>query len=110
MKGEFDKKYFSIRLREIRKSKNLTQEQLCDITGIDVSNYSKMETGKVMPSMSSLYKLITKAGYSPNEMFEYKHIDSEENLDSLLKEMYDRFSFKQKQMLYKIMRSIEENK
>ena len=34
------------RLKELRKSKHLTQVQMQMLTGIDQSDYSKIETGK----------------------------------------------------------------
>lgn len=39
------------RLRELRKKKNLTQLQVQMKTGIDQSDYSKMEKGKRYPTM-----------------------------------------------------------
>lgn len=38
------------RLKELRKSKNLTQLQVQIKTGIDQSNYCKMESGKRKPT------------------------------------------------------------
>ncbi|MCI5687546.1 MAG: helix-turn-helix domain-containing protein [Emergencia sp.] len=38
------------RLRELRKNKDLTQLQVQLKTGIDQSNYSKMESGKRKPT------------------------------------------------------------
>lgn len=108
MENEFDKKHFALRLREIRKSKGLTQEQVCEIIGLDVSNYSKMETGKITPSLSSLQKLILHAGFVPNEMFEYNHLDMEDKLDVKIEKMYEKFTLSQKKFLYKMMRLIEE--
>ena len=35
-----------MRLRELRKEKNLTQIQMQILTGIDQSDYSKLESGK----------------------------------------------------------------
>lgn len=110
MEKEFDKKHFALRIREIRKSKGLTQEEICDLTGIEVSNYSKIETGKVAPSMASLQRLIKYAGFVPNEIFEYNCLDTEESLKEIIFSMYDKFSFSQKKLLYKIMRGIEEYK
>lgn len=34
------------RLKELRKAKNYTQEKLSELTGIDQSDYSKIELGK----------------------------------------------------------------
>ena len=110
MEKDFDKKKFAIRLKEIRKSKGLTQEQVCDLTGIEGSNYSKMETGKIAPSMSSILKLINCAGFIPNEMFEYTHLDSEQNIDKKVFEMYQNYSIDKKKLLFKIMRDLEEFK
>lgn len=110
MDNEFDKKNFALRLREIRKSKGLTQEEVCEITGIDVSNYSKMETGKIAPSMTSLYKLVFQAGFVPNELFEYEHLVSEEHLDASIRKIYKELSFSEKKCLYKILKSLKELK
>lgn len=110
MENEFDKKCFASRLKEIRKSKGLTQEEICEITGIDVSNYSKMETGKIAPSMTSLYKLVFKAGFVPNELFEYEHLGTEETLDESIHEIYAELSFSEKKCLYKILKSLRELK
>lgn len=108
MEIEFDKKEFALRLKEIRKSKGLTQEDVCEITGIEISNYSKMETGKVAPSLQSLQKLIKLAGFIPNELFNYTSLNNEESIDQIIFEMYAKFSLSKKQLLYKIMRDIEE--
>ena len=108
MEKEFDKKHFAKRIREIRKSKGLTQEEICELTGIEVSNYSKIETGRVAPSMVSLQRLIVHAGFVPNELFEYNNFDTENGIDTMIYQMYENFSFSQKKLLYKIMRSIEE--
>ena len=108
MEKEFDKMNFALRLKEIRKSKGLTQEEICDLTGMDVSNYSKIETGKITPSLVSLQKLIKFANISPNELFDYDHLNKEEKLDSMVSEIYKSFSLKQKRALYKFMRMIEE--
>lgn len=110
MEIDFDKRKFAIRLKEIRKSKGLTQEQICDLTGIEISNYSKMETGKVAPSMSSILRLINLAGFVPNEMFDFNHLESEENLDKIIFDMYKTYSFDKKKLLYKIMRDLNEFK
>ena len=110
MENEFDKKLFAKRLKEIRKSKGLTQDQICDLTGIEVSNYSKMETGKIAPSMQTLQKLVLLAGFIPNELFEYSHLDLEENLDKKILEILKNLSLSEKKAFYKILRALEDLK
>ena len=108
MEKEFNKKFFAKRLKEIRKSKRLTQEQICELAGIEVSNYSKMETGKIAPSMATLQKLINLVGFVPNELFEFEHLDSEKNIDEKVLEIYKNLNFSKKQFFYKILRAIED--
>ena len=81
---------------------------MSEITGIELSNYSKIETGRVSPSLSSLQKIIEFAEIEPNELFNFAHLDTEQNLDNKIKAIYDSFTLKQKRQLYKIMRSLQE--
>lgn len=50
-------KIFGKRLREVRKSKKLTQKELADILGIKRNTYSDWENGKTEPSFEILVKL-----------------------------------------------------
>lgn len=96
MNSEFDKNAFGKRLKEIRKSKKLTQDEICDKANIDVSNYSKMETGKIMPSLSSFYKIVNGADVDANEFFQTEHLCDDAVLDEKIKAIYDKYSIEQK--------------
>lgn len=50
-------KIFGTRLREVRKSKKLTQKELAEQIGIKQNSYSDWETGKNEPSFENLIKL-----------------------------------------------------
>ena len=50
-------KIFGARLREVRKSKKLTQKELAEQIGIKQNSYSDWETGKNEPSLENLVKL-----------------------------------------------------
>lgn len=108
MADKFNKKYFGKRLKEIRKAKGLTQEAVCDLASIDVSNYSKMETGKVMPSMPSLYKIIKNAHFVPNEIFDCEHLVDEIELDSMVLNEYNKLSLKEKRIIYRQIQILKE--
>lgn len=105
---DFNNKKFAKRLKEIRKAKKLTQEEVCNRTNIDSSNYSKMETGKISPSLKSLYKLIKGTDFVPNDLFEYDHFSNEKELDEMNMKIYHSFSLRKKQSLYKILRALED--
>ena len=46
-----------IKIREIRKSKGLTQEQLAELIGIDNKHLSRIEKGRHMPTYNIIKKL-----------------------------------------------------
>ena len=110
MENEFDKRLFAARLKEIRKSKSMTQEKICELTGIEISNYSKIETGKVAPSLASLLKIIDSLKITPNDLFEYNHLEKESDLDKEFISVYESLNLSEKRLLYKIVQNIKEFK
>ena len=56
-KDEEIRKLFGLKLREYRKSKNLTQEQLAELVDMDTQHYCKIENGLHFPSFKNLLKL-----------------------------------------------------
>ena len=107
---EFNKEKFAKRLKEIRLSKKMTQDELSVKTGIEPPNYSNIERGKTTPTLQSLSKILTNLEVSPDEIFEYNHFEDEKTLDELNLKIYNSFSFETKQSLYKILRALEELK
>lgn len=54
---EFKMKIFGKRLREVRKSKKIIQQELADRLGIKRNTYSDWENGKTEPTFEILVKL-----------------------------------------------------
>lgn len=50
-------KIFGKRLREVRKSKKLTQQEIAELLGVKQNTYSDWENGKTEPSFENLIKL-----------------------------------------------------
>lgn len=105
---EFNKKYFAKRLKELRLAKKLTQENLSEKLGIEPSNYSNFETGKTTPSVQSLYKIMERLDVTPNEVFEYEHLEDEKILDEKILKIYSSLNLSKKRALYKIIRLLED--
>ena len=47
------------KIKQIRKSKNLTQFQLAELAGINEKHISKIETGVYFPTYNTLKKILT---------------------------------------------------
>ena len=55
---KLDSNNFRIRLKEVRKTRKLTQQELAEKTGIPVTSIAHFEAGSRKPSLENFYKLI----------------------------------------------------
>ena len=63
---------FGLRIRELRKKQNLTQEKLAELSGIDYSYLNMIEAGKKNPSLKRIAKLARVLKVSLPELFIFK--------------------------------------
>lgn len=66
------RKRFGNRLRELRKERNLTQDQLAERAGISRESVKNIEKEKHGPLFETLEKLIHGLGCKPSELFEFE--------------------------------------
>ena len=79
------KKNVGKRIREYRKSKSYTQDELAEIVGIDTVSLSKIETGRNYPSSENLMKLAEAIDV---EVYEFFIQDMVKTNDELLDDIY----------------------
>ena len=60
------KERFGKKLKQIRKSKNLTQAELSEITGISEKHISKLESGAYFPTYETFGKLLKALNFDIN--------------------------------------------
>ena len=80
------KKLLGKKIKEIRKSKNMTQEKLAESIGIEPASLSNIENGKYYPTAENLEKILKTLEIAPNELY---HFDYLAPSTELLKEMND---------------------
>lgn len=56
------------RIKEFRKAKKLTQQQLADILGIHLTNLNRMENGRSAPDLTRLQQVADALDTTPNEL------------------------------------------
>ena len=66
-------KLFGKRIRELRKQKAITQEQLGEIVGLDVKQISNLETGNCFTTMQTIEKLAKCFDCEIYQLFNYSH-------------------------------------
>lgn len=100
------KKLLGLRIKEIRKSLNMTQERLAELVGIGTPNISYIENGKFAPSVDTLEKMAKVMNVKPYEFYMFDHLD---DIDSIKKELFNNLEQNDKllRMMYKFYRSIK---
>lgn len=66
------KEAFGLRLKEIRKSRKYTQEQLAELIGLNQRQLTRIESGENFPSSDTLERLCVAIDVHPQLLFEYE--------------------------------------
>ncbi len=74
------KKLVGLRMKELRKSKGLSQEQLAEKADINPKYLSRMERGTENPTLDMLIKLTGALDVEMWEMFDFGHVLSRKEL------------------------------
>ena len=94
---------FGKRIRELRKSRSLTQEQLAEIIGLDVKQISNIETGYCFTTMSTIEKLAQCFNSEIYQLFNFSHLKSKEELRPVLIDKINRASEKEIQLITRLI-------
>lgn len=56
------------KLKELRLSRGLSQESMARLANISLHTYSKIELGKSLPNLSTLYRIADALGIPPADL------------------------------------------
>lgn len=101
------KKLLGKRVKEIRKSKGLTQECVAELIDIETTSLSNIENGKYYPTAENLEKIIKVLQITPQKLFAFEHLQSSEDLKA---ELYDLIEANPEKLreIYKVVKSLVE--
>ncbi len=102
------KKKLGVRIQEIRKSKNMTQEKLAEAIGLNVPNLSNIERGKKFVSAETLEKIIKALNINESELFDFDHIKSRDELLNLIINILKNSTDKDIKYFYRMIRLYKE--
>lgn len=84
------KELLGARIKELRKARRLSQDQLSEKINIDPKHLSRIEVGKSYPSLDTLEKIAKALNVEIKDLFEFMHHtgskELSENISRLLKE------------------------
>lgn len=100
------KELVGARLKELRKSRGLSQADVAERINVDAKHISRLETGKTFPYAETLEALGKALDVPVKEFFEFEHLESERvNVKSFL-ELVEGAGEEKLQLIYKVVKAL----
>ncbi|HEY6872291.1 MAG TPA: helix-turn-helix transcriptional regulator [Geobacteraceae bacterium] len=99
------KELLGLRIRELRKNKGLSQDQLSEKIGIDPKHLSRIELGKSFPYMETLENIAAALDVELEALFRFRHMAGTVDAQSIQK-LLEGVSEEKLRLIYKIINSI----
>ena len=99
---------FGTRVREIRRSKNFTQEYLAELLDMDIPNLSNIERGKKFVSGQTISKLARALEVDEKDLFNFNHIKTKKELVILIENIIRNADEKELEYYYRMMKMFKE--
>lgn len=94
------------RIKELRKSRKLSQEILAEKLGIEPRQLSKLETGKHYPSFETMNNLLEILKISYEDFMNMGHLNSSLELEREITAMISALEENQRVIVYKFLKSL----
>ena len=99
-------KLFGKRIKELRKQKNLTQEQLSEMLGVFQKQIGNIETGTTFTTMPNLEKLADILGVEVQDLFAFNHHKSRDELLKDITKLIHSCPEEKLPMVYRVIKDI----
>ncbi len=100
------KKLLGKRIKEIRISRHLTQEELSELTDIGASSISKIESGYFHPSDENIVKIAAALKVKPYKLYMFNHQKSRQELIEEITELLNNATDEEIKLAYKILNGL----
>lgn len=77
------------KIRQLRKTNNLSQEMLANILGVSFQAVSKWETGATMPDAATLPAIASFFRVSMDELFDFNTMEQEKQVEEICRESWE---------------------
>ncbi|MBI3597632.1 MAG: helix-turn-helix transcriptional regulator [Nitrospirae bacterium] len=101
------KEQLGARVKEIRKTKGVSQEKLSEKVGIDAKHLSRIEVGGSFPSLDTLAKLAGALHVELKDFFEFAHeAENPKELKEVLNDLMKEATPDKLKIAVKVLRAI----
>lgn len=95
-----------MRLKELRKVKQLSQEELSDKIGISPKHLSRLEMGRGFPSLETLEKIAAILNVELKEFFDFDAYKVDLISKDSIMQMFEHLDDTKKRLIYKFIKSM----
>lgn len=100
------KQLLALRLKELRKSRGLTQEKLAEMIGRDTKHISKFEIAGSYPSIETLERIALALNVELKEIFNFDGLQDKNYIIGEFEKLLKYSDEKHLQILYKIHKNL----
>ncbi len=101
------KELLGARIRELRKARNLSQEQLAEMIDVEPRHVSRLEVGSSYPRIDRLEKIAVALNVPLKDFFDFMHLESPDARTRNIEEMVKGMDEDYQRIIYKIVRAFE---
>ncbi len=95
------------RIKELRKLRKLSQEELSEKIGIDPKHLSRIEVGRGFPSLAALERLAAALNMELKDFFEFTHkTQNPKELKRILNDLLKETDEEGLRLLVKVVRAV----
>ncbi len=98
-----NKKLLGKRIKELRRTKEYTQEQLAEMINIETGSLSAIESGRHYPSLPTIEKIANALEYDMNKFFDFRNIKSHNEKVEEIKSALDSLSPTLIDLIYRLI-------
>lgn len=100
------KKCFGARIKEIRESRGLNQEQLAEIVNMESRHISRIETGRSFTTLENIDKIAKALNVDINTLFAFQHKKDKNILKIEIEKYLENANDEQLELAYKIIQVV----
>ncbi len=100
------KQLLGSRIKELRRNKALSQDQLSEEIGIDPKHLSRIELGKSFPYMETLEAIAKSLQVELKDLFDFSHLESRAIDKKQIEELLDGLNQDKLRLVYKVVKSL----
>lgn len=100
------KQMLGSRIRELRKGKGLSQDQLSEQIGVDPKHLSRIEIGKSFPYMETLESIVKALEVELKDLFDFAHLEDGPIEIEQIAKLLEGQSQDKLRLIYKIVKAL----